>query len=364
MSKVLSRKSIFDALKNQKLGFRFGDPKRVDDDSLSVVLPITRETSANRQYITFPETEEVIVTDSGQVDKMNVENTSKENVFLRSGTIFKGKTQERALTRSAVIHPGQKVALTVRCIHASKGIKSGTKVKYGGMTPLHMEQTSYGDGYRPLDQNTYWGNVTAFSCQVKSLTQSSPKLNEGGPSVMNHLVDSPAPVITSDSGPTRGSIRDMSFNSGAIPSGSAGDDLVSNLDDLSKSFDDLLGKIKPIENQVGMALITDTGCQTVEVFDLSDSWKAIHEDSIRRVGSDILNKADKENVFDYKPEKAIGTVTDILSLDFKENKIYEHRPSNGEPHIEITGLTHDDYVGEVVEMNHEVVHLVIIKKKK
>jgi hypothetical protein len=100
------------------LGFSFGKPDRPSVDSLACILPILRKTTQKRQYITFPETEEVIATDSGTINKVNLKNTSKENVFVRSSTIFEGKgTQSRVLMRSAVLFPGQEVALDCRCIH-------------------------------------------------------------------------------------------------------------------------------------------------------------------------------------------------------------------------------------------------------
>jgi hypothetical protein len=100
---TLSVNSVFKILSDQKLGFKFGDPDRPSDTSLACILPILRETTHKRQYITMPETEEVLVSDSGTINKINLKNGSKENVFVRSGTIFEGKgTQSRALTRSTV----------------------------------------------------------------------------------------------------------------------------------------------------------------------------------------------------------------------------------------------------------------------
>src|SRR6266568_3322399 len=100
---TLSVDSVFQTIAEEKLGFRFGKPDRPSEASLACILPILRETSHERQYLTMPETEEVLILDSGSIYKVNLKNASKKNVFVRSGTIFEGKgTQSRALTRSTV----------------------------------------------------------------------------------------------------------------------------------------------------------------------------------------------------------------------------------------------------------------------
>ena len=80
-----------------------------------------------------------------------------------------------------------------------------------------------------------------------------------------------------------------------------------------------------------------------------------------RTALSIVDHGD-ENVFDYKPEAAIKQVNRVLGIDFKTNLILQHRPSNGEPKIEITGLTGEGYVGEVVELDERVIHLVLLKQ--
>jgi hypothetical protein len=114
--------TILSAIINERLGFAFAAPDRPSDQSLSCIVPILRKTSQKRQYVTYPETDKVLTTDSGSINRVNMKNTSAENVFVRSGTIFEGKgTQSRALMRSAILFPGAEVALDVRCVHASHG---------------------------------------------------------------------------------------------------------------------------------------------------------------------------------------------------------------------------------------------------
>lgn len=373
MAKSLSLADVFDVLLKQKLGFKFGVPERVDKDSLSVVLPILRKTSLKRQYSTFPETDKVMVFDTGKIDEMEVQNPTAENIFIRSGTIFRGATQERALQRSAVVFPGQKIKLNVRCIHASRPIGGGSKVTYGGLTPLNMDAATYGEGFKPKGQGEYWDSVLSNTTQMNKLSGKSPEMNTGAASLHrqhnalrgdNYWANQI--MYSSSAGQLHESPPDMAGLIGAVAGHAHSgpdkvDDLASNLDSFAKNFEHILSKVKLVENQAGLALITDRGVETIEIFDHADSWKALHESAVKRLGQNLVGK-DKENVFDYKPEVAVRKTMEVLGLDWKKNLIYEHMPNNGEPHLLITGLSCQDYVGEVVEVNEHVVHLVVLKK--
>lgn len=54
-------------------------------------------------------------------------------------------------------------------------------------------------------------------------------------------------------------------------------------------------------------------------------------------------------------------VRKVLGLNYTTNLIYEHKPSNGEPHVAIFGLTASPYVGEIVELDGRVIHLNILE---
>jgi hypothetical protein len=79
------------------------------------------------------------------------------------------------------------------------------------------------------------------------------------------------------------------------------------------------------------------------------------------MGTELLRGSDNTNVFEYKPENAVNAVRKVLGLDYKTNLIYEHKPSNGEPHVAIFGLTASRYVGEIVELDGRVMHLNILE---
>src|SRR5262245_31453545 len=186
--KNISASTILQLISEESMGFRFGKPERPNEASLACILPILRETSQERQYITLPETENVLVSDSGTINKINLKNASKKNVFVRSGTIFEGKgTQSRALTRSAVLFPGTEVALDVRCVHQTHGIRGGAEFKYGGITPLAVDASLYAAGYRPQDQHTVWNAVRKTTASMRAMA-GVPKPAHAQPSRPNPML--------------------------------------------------------------------------------------------------------------------------------------------------------------------------------
>jgi hypothetical protein len=361
----VTTESIFTALQKSTLGYSYGKPKRVGEKSLTVVLPILRETTLKRQYTTFPETDKVHVFDTGRIDEMEADNQSGENVFMRSGTLFRGATQERALQRSMVLFTGKRVKMPVRCIHRSRGISPGSKVKYGGITPLSFDASNYSDGYKFADQGSTWSNVENYTSSIgpkhaKPRAGASMRMHSshGHGQAMNMMKKG----LTSSSMPIGDTEEVMIGADQAAIQGawSGSDDLASAIDGLSKGLDDVLSKIKCDENQAGLALITDTGVSTVEVFDHKDSWRALHESAVKRMGKELVTE-DPSSVFEYKPEHAAKAVNQVLALDYKQNVIYDHRPSNGEPAVRVMGLTAKGYVGEIVEINEQLIHLVLLK---
>jgi hypothetical protein len=374
MLKVLS------AIAEQRLGYKFGRPQHIGKKSLSVVVPILRTTSLNRQYVSFPETDKVLVFDTGKIDEMEAENTSDENVFVRSGTLFRGETQERALQRSAVLFPHKKSRLNVRCVHATRGINPNAKTGYGGITPLAFDQQVYSKGYTPGDQSSYWASAKSTAQKFSSMTSkgmsagAEPKAQPGAnPSLRAQTFNANSSLYAlHDDGITWGGGGLIGADSGliggtesvgadAFDAGPGMDNLAAHLDEFSVHFDDLLSKVKCEKDQAGIAILTEKGVETVEFFDHGLSWKALHEAAIKRVGSHLVGH-DQEEVFEYKPEHAVKQINRILALDWETNRIYEHKPSNGEPSVLITGLSCDDFVGEAVELGNALIHLVLLKK--
>lgn len=355
MTVSFSRATALQIIANEKMGFSFGVPERPDENSLAVVLPILRSTSVKRNYITLPETEKVDIADTGSINKMRFTNKTNENVFVRSGTMVKGSTQERAIVRSAILLPGTTVELECRCIHASRGIQHGSKVRYGGITPLSFDQMNYSGSYTARGQSDSWANVSNFQetlYKTASLhnehTGRSRRMRATASSLRSNVERCGAYAVVDST---------VALDSLRMPKQ---DDLASNLDEFSKSFEDLLSKVTFHQNQVGLGLITDKGCETVELFDLSDSWKSLHSDAVKRMGANAA-KVDTEGVFEYKQEKAVDAVKKVLGVGYNEKVLFEHRASNGDPSVAIIGLSNEKYTGEIVELDGRVMHLVLLR---
>ncbi len=431
-------KSVLDFLKTvseEKRGWRLGEPRRLGEDSLAVVVPIHRAPGRQRQYVLLSEADDVKVTDTGSIHQFLVKNPTDRHVYLCAGTVFSGATQERALTRSAVVFAGQEAKVEVRCVHASKGIRGGTEVKYGGVTPLEMDQKTHTKGFAPKGQGDYWGEVKKYSQTVTQAGLASTPGPEQNWSRVNYVAsgmifhtpvggagadpDYNSPVSYGTTPPTGEGWKahtqgDTSFASdrqwysrvaagggqelycqqpprakamswlnettggalGAPPAtqqpllGAASntlcsaadtvkaDDLHSVMGQVANSLDAVLRQVELLPEQVGLAFLNDKGLQTVGLFDTHESWKALHGDAVKRLGASLAAK-DANKVFEYKADAAKSAVAAVLADDYEVNTIYEHKPSNGEPPLKIFGLTSERFVGEVVELDGHVIHLVL-----
>lgn len=364
MSVSFNRDTVFQIIQNEKMGFTFGIPERPDESSLAVVLPILRSSSLKRSYVTLPETRNwggtnedgVQIADTGNINRMRFTNKTDSNVFVRSGTILKGATQERTTLVSTILFPGETKELEVRCVHRSRGISHGAKVTHSGLTPLRFDQMNYRKEYSASEQQTYWRNAETVSGSVLRSTAVSFNDSEVG---RRRRASSPR-------GQSMGAYSVLSADVNPSPIGSdflgsmpRQDDLSSHMEEFSKSFSDMLAKVQFIPGQVGLGLISDKGVETIELFDLTDSWKALHEDAVKRVGADVV-KPDTGGVFEYRKDKAVEAVKKVLGVGFSSKVIYEHR-ANGQPSLSVIGVSNEKYTGEIVELDGKVMHLVLLR---
>jgi hypothetical protein len=385
--------NILDTVAEQAMGFHFGKPKRVDDKALAVILPILRDGEIGRDYVTYPEvTANVIATDSGNISQVNLENKTDQKVFLRSGTVFEGKgTQSRVLTRSAILFAGQKVSLDARCVHASHGIRPGSEFGYHGTISLDIERAVYDAGWKPRDQHAYWNRVGASNSAKRAyasdaveglrrveelhamlasrlageeLEGEAEQRSEHPHAVNAPLTASPAQRGSGRRSPSRhtiwGDIFEGTFGRPAAGAMPPADSFVANDTVFTQNLDEILSKVKLHDNQVGISLITDRGVETIELFEVRQSWSALHKASVKRMGTELI-KEEKEDVFEYKPERAIEQVTRVLAMDYDANTIYEHKADGGDK-VVITGLTNASHIGEVVELGGKVIHLSLLKR--
>lgn len=385
----ITLENIMETLIGQGMGFHFGKPKRVEDKGLAVVLPLLRDGEIGRDYLTYSETDGVIATDSGLINKVNLKNTTDQKVFVRSGTVFAGKgTQSRTITRSTVLYPGKEVALDARCVHASHGIHQGNKFENYGTISIDVERSVYGAGFTPRDQGVYWSAVSASNVMKSSYTEGSnnvsstlasndvsatltsnledAELTRGGSlrSRLSGLHDDSTWQQRAASRATFGRAQGAAHSPGRIicpsPQTPKMDSFVAGDTVFTANLDDILSKVKLHDNQVGISLITDRGVETIELFEVHQSWAALHKDSVKRMGTELI-KEETEDVFEYRPEKAIEQVTRVLALDYDANVIFEHK-AEGADSLIITGLTSASHIGEAVELGGKLIHLSLLKR--
>lgn len=341
-------------------GFKFGPAERVQEGGLAAVVPILRKTSLVRQYVTFPEALAfTAVKDTGSIHVFTVHNTGAANVLIRAGTIFKGATQERVLVRSAVVFPGKPATVEVRCVHQTRGISPGAETTYGGVSPKEVDMGTYTVGFKPADQTKYWQEVQTYSSTIVGTVPGQAAMMYAAPVHGEREVKTKGSILA----PAAQILRARGVRGQSVWSGQPGyggtkaDDLHSNVEAFAANIDEVLKRVKRMPNQVGLGVITEKGCETIELYDVPASWEAFHGDAVKRVGQDLSRKGD--NVFDYKPEYATNTVAAVLADTYAENVILDHRPSNGEPAVRVVGLTGGRFIGEVVEIDGRVAHVVL-----
>lgn len=76
------RKFIKDIVE-EKNGFSFDQPHRLGEESLSVLVPVVRNTNKKRDYITFAEAKNIKITDIGMINLVNVENNEDMPLYVR-----------------------------------------------------------------------------------------------------------------------------------------------------------------------------------------------------------------------------------------------------------------------------------------
>lgn len=316
-------KEFVKAIREERRGFAFGEPWRFDESSLTAILPILRKSKAKRTYLVLGEAKKVKMEDTGDISSVLVTNNEKKPVFIRAGNIFKGKTQERAATISRIVMPGKTEKIDVVCIHQSQPITSGARVESAGVAPSSINLSSQSDA---------WQSAAFFNASAVSTVAN---LRSTGSSNALDIDQTDATV-------------ELNF--------AKADDIASNLKSFSKAIESVLKKVPFTKNQVGVVLLDTKGCAGLEAFNLTGSWKAIKDDIVRREGEKIA-EVDKDNVFEYKPEKAKKQAKKALENEFEEADLYKDKES------QTVKISYGDFVGEVALLRDRVIHLSLTKNE-
>ena len=326
MSKVIS--GFLSDIAKEKNGYSIGDPWRYSEFSLSAIVPLIRKTDEDRKYRLPSEVgAQLKIKDTGEINKMHVLNKSEFPVLMKAGQILVGATQSRALTSSTVIFPGEELDVDCCCVYSNKGIRMDQEVKFREYSPktvrhalyqghAHLARGMSGPTYSAHVQNDVWGSVKSYA---KDMASSA---DEFGASI-NFMTEQT--------------------------------DLAGRVAESKERFDKVLKDIPLEKNQVGCVLISVEGLEAIESFDHTDSWKALRE-SILGADSAKVSGMSRDNVFEYKAEKAKSLITKTLSLDFDETVTVD------KPSTKTVFLKSDKINGEVVLLHGEPICLSLIGK--
>ena len=311
-------RKFIESLRDEKDGFSFDKPWRLEAKSLGVLVPILRKSKAKRSYITFAEANEAKVEDTGQIDYVYVKNEGKKPILISRGEIFRGKSQERAAVHDHIIQPGCGLRVAVKCIHMSRGISGGSKMEYGGRAPYSVTYTS---------QSTTWDNVKQYSGKAWE-TSNTINAYYGGGSILRCSWDA-----------------------------STSDDLLKTIENLTDAMKEALTKIPYLDNQVGAIFFYENRMIGMDVYDFPGSWDAVKRDVVEKEGADFLKKDEQADMFEFKPEKAKILIKKYLSENFEEKEIYSKD-------YRVTEIRSDSLIGEIVEFGGKIIHLTLWEKEK
>jgi hypothetical protein len=153
-------KTYLNDIVESRFGYKLGEPWKYSEESLGVVVPILRENSPDRQYITMYEVlKELNIQDTGKIDQLDLQNKSGVAIFIRAGTIFTGGTQNRAAQHSGVFSH-EKETINVRCVNASHGIRKGEEMVFGDIAPPSVTRN-----LMARDQNSVWDSVSNYTTE-------------------------------------------------------------------------------------------------------------------------------------------------------------------------------------------------------
>jgi len=288
---------------------KLGEPWKIPK-TLTVAIPILKHRYGERKYRLLQEAEnEVEIKDSGSINKTKVKNKSNSPIFIRKGTLLKGQTQERGVTYGIVILPEIEKEIEVRCVHASKPIRTGAKLKPSKHLAPRPVMTAFYS--RAPSQSHTWS-------MVAHATSSLSRLTAGGPSQML-------------------------------------DDLVGALETskFKEEVEKILEKIPAdLNDQIGIAIIDVKGVVGVEIFDHPDSWKALSKSIIRHY-ADVLTE-ETLDLFDIKIDKA----KDALMSFFEKIRNAEKEKIREDKNAETYLIKGENIVGEYTTINNKTIHLI------
>jgi len=310
----------------------FGDPWKLSKKAASAVIPILHPKPKARKYKLLQEVEDQVeLVDTGGIGKTRVQNHTKENVFVRKGTLLKGATQARGVQVGIIVLPEATQEIPVQCVHASRSIRGGASFKTAGIAPPTVMHSFMSH----MDQSTTWAAVRQDTFQRRTMSSAPPRSRSTSP------IDQAQPRST-----LFGALR-------------GADDLVGTLNEVNKFKDDIEEALKHIpadhQDQVGIAIITIDGVEGIELFDHADSWQAFSK-SVSRNYAEILTR--EAPLFDLNMDRVIPALrTFLMNLEHAEATVVAKVKGS-----KTYALKSADLIGEYTTLQGQPIH-VIAKKQ-
>ena len=287
--------------------YRLGEPWKYSSKSAGVIIPVLRDESFERDYVTLPEVkDDVEVEDTGVIEDLKIRNKSGKIVFVRAGTVFEGKgTQSRVAEHNTIILAEGKIG--VKCVHQSHPVRYKASFEYFGLAPKPVTSRLISG-----DQVGVWSGVKAYACTMLSRPSMASR----------------TPVTVTDS------LVEVKR-------------AVKKLDSKMK---EVLEKVPAFENQVGAIIVSVNGIEGIEVFDHPESWRAHYKEVIENyecVAEDMppLFTIDESAVMEH----VVSFLKELKNA--VADKVNEHTWL----------LRHKDYVGEFTVYNGRVIHMFAVK---
>lgn len=310
----MKAQKFIETIREQRDGFSFDKPWRLEETSVGVVVPVLRKHKTERDYIMLSEANQIKIEDTGQIDYVYVKNDEKTPVLISRGDIFRGKTQERAAIHDCIVMPGSGLRVPVRCVHQTKGIVHGSAMSFGGKT-----------GYA-IDLSSQWRAWETVSCYTTSYASS-----------------------VCDSISVRGG--NVTLTSDVMASS---DDLVSTIDNMSATMQEVFKKIPYIKNQVGAIFLKENKLIGMDVFDVPLSWDAVKKAVVEKEGASFIEK-DSTSIFEFREDRVVDFLGKQLSVDFEEKVIFDRE-------YQVIELRSESLLGECIQYKDKIIHLTLWKK--
>ncbi len=328
----MQHRAFLEAIRQETLGFSIGEPWRVGETSIACILPILRDNQDIPAYV-LSEGGELEITDTGSISSAKIRNLSDKPLFMRLGEAIKGLTQARTLVSSWIIQPKGELIVPVRCIHASHPISFGAEMKSNGYVPgresVYLNATHYG---QMAGQQTSWTSDRSYT----GMAAEGIAARAEGTGLPSGSHDGNAAYSTPYTSPLQ----------------AAPDDLLKARDNYSEVFQDVLSKVPLLDTQIGMAVIDMQGFSSLDAFDLHLSWRAVREAMVTKEALNITKESDL-SAWEFRSERVKALVKDVLSKGFEERLQYE------DDRARVLTLQYKGFIGEVVELDEEIIHLFI-----